>query len=211
MQYSYNSELTHVKPILLKILVFLLFLNILAIFTEYYLESSEASTVASSYTVMYILSMFDFDVEKNFPTFFSALNLLLSSLLLFCIAKIAKGSNQPTHYKKWILMSWLFVWLALDELFALHELSVNPMRNLLQNALRNENIGFLHFAWIVPYVSILVFVVLYFFRFVLSLPKNTLLSKYTIKFYCCWGYIFIRGSRNGDDRRRVHCSKRIRI
>ncbi|WP_205499830.1 hypothetical protein [Rufibacter psychrotolerans] len=189
MENFYELKSGAVLRFFLKVLGVLLVLNLAVLSIEYYFENYTTSKITSRYTFQtYVTGMFYFDGERNVPSYFSTLNLLISAFLLFTISKYVKRSTHPQNFRKWYLMGCVFVWLALDELFALHEISAKPMRTLLQNYLQQENLGFLHFAWFVPYLLVLLGVGAYFFRFVLSLPGKTLSGFFLA------GVIFMAGA-----------------
>ncbi len=174
---------------LLKSLVVLLVLNLTVLYIEYYFENYTNSKITSRYTFQtYVTGMFYFDGERNVPTYFSTLNLLFSAILLFTISKYVKNSEEPEYFRKWYLLGCVFIWLALDELFVLHEISAKPMRSILQSVLQRDDIGVLHFAWFVPYFLVALFVGAYFFKFILSLPRKTMLSFFLA------GVLFISGA-----------------
>lgn len=67
------------------------------------------------------LVIFDVGKEQSIPTWFSIINLLLSSLLLFCHFIQNKNSgNSNRNY--WLLLSVLFLFLSIDEAASLHNL-----------------------------------------------------------------------------------------
>ncbi|WP_345273130.1 hypothetical protein [Flaviramulus aquimarinus] len=109
-----------------------------------------------------IIRIFNFDTEQSFPTLFSALLLGVSSFLFFYIALNKKNK------KYWLILSFVFLFLVIDEAIGIHELLVYTSRNLLNAK------GFLYFTWVVPYSIISLIVVLVLFKFLMSLPKKTL-------------------------------------
>ncbi|KAA3436780.1 hypothetical protein [Rufibacter hautae] len=189
MEYLYHMKSGVVFKFLLKVFLLLFVLNLLVISLEFYLENYTTSNLTSRYTFQYyVTGMFYFDGERNIPTYFSTLNLLFGAGLLFLISKYVKRSSTPLYHRKWYWMGWVFVWLATDELFALHEITAKPMRTMLQHVFQQENIGLLHFAWFVPYALVLTFVGFYFVRFVFSLPRKTLYN------FILSGILFLGGA-----------------
>ena len=63
-------------------------------------------------------------------------------------------------------MSLLFLFLACDEIFMIHEISGRYLRNLLNPS------SFFYFAWVIPYGIITIFIALYFFNFIKMMPKK---------------------------------------
>jgi len=109
--------------------------------------------------------LFDLNKEANIPTWFSSLILFISSCLLFFISYY-KGKND-SNQKYWKVLTFIFLYLSIDELASIHEDFNNPVRSLLHLG------GIFYWSWIVPAILILVILFFYFFRFLLSLPKNT--------------------------------------
>lgn len=60
---------------------------------------------------------FNFDREANLPTWFSSSMLLVSSLLLWIITR----SEGITYKKHWSFLSYIFLFLSLDEAATVHE------------------------------------------------------------------------------------------
>lgn len=175
------------RPVLLvRVFITLLLLNILTTAIEFLHHDYFNEYIPSYFDGR--IELLDFDGEHNVPTYFSVANLLISALLLFTISKRVKDSTQPLHYKKWFLIGWVFVWLAMDELFSLHEKLIGPTQILLRDFLKSDDLGPLHFAWFIPYTLLFLLIGLYFLRFVSSLPRQTLLS------FIVSGLIFISGA-----------------
>ncbi len=111
-----------------------------------------------------LVDTFDMNVENNVPTFFSAFILVTSAVLLTVITSQSSADRYARHWK-WLVI--IFAFMAIDEDAALHELLIEPVRDLLPVA------GPLYFAWVVPYgLAVLVIGVLYL-RFVWSLTART--------------------------------------
>jgi hypothetical protein len=109
---------------------------------------------------------FDLNKEKNFPTFFSSSLLMFSSLLSILIYKL--HTPRARHRTKWMLLGFIFLFLALDEAIELHERLIDVTRRILSNDLS----GYLHWAWIVPYTILTIVIGIYFLKFVLQLHKK---------------------------------------
>lgn len=111
-----------------------------------------------------LVDTFDMNVENNVPTFFSAFILVASAVLL---TVIASQSTAERYAGNWKWLAVIFAFMAVDEDASLHELLIEPVRNLLAVA------GPLFFAWVIPYaLAVLVIGVLYL-KFVWSLPLRT--------------------------------------
>ena len=113
----------------------------------------------------YDSGMFNLDVEKNIPSIYSALLLASSGFLLFLIAVKTKKLKKKfaTH---WLFLGIVFIFLAADEFFVIHEDWVEPIRENLNTS------GLLYFAWIIPYIIFIVILFLAYFKFLKNLPKN---------------------------------------
>ena len=111
-----------------------------------------------------LVDTFDMNVENNVPTFFSAFILVTTAVLLTVISSQSTADRYAGHWK-WLVI--IFTFMAIDEDAALHELLIEPVRDLLPVA------GPLYFAWVIPYgLAVLVIGVLYL-RFVWSLTART--------------------------------------
>ncbi|AFZ08484.1 hypothetical protein Osc7112_4159 [Oscillatoria nigro-viridis PCC 7112] len=114
----------------------------------------------------YLAKVFNVDAERNLPTFYSFLALLFSSLLLGAIA-YAKNLDSDRYKNHWKILSFIFLYLSLDEAGQLHEKFIDPTRSLLNGS------GFLYFTWIVPFGLLVVIFLLSYSKFVFHLPVST--------------------------------------
>ncbi len=123
-----------------------------------------ASHVFHHQQVFGLVDSFDMNVENNVPTFFSAFILVTSAVLLTVITSQSTADRYAGHWK-WLVI--IFTFMAIDEDAALHELLIEPVRDLLPVS------GPLYFAWVIPYgLAVLAIGVLYL-RFVWSLTART--------------------------------------
>jgi hypothetical protein len=111
-----------------------------------------------------LVSLFHLDSEYNVPTLFSAMLLLISAGLLIIIARSSK--NKPFYFH-WGTLACLFVFLAMDEAFLIHETLIPIFRDLFHTS------GILRFAWVIPYGFAIIFLVLLYSSFIFKLPKPT--------------------------------------
>ncbi|MEG4446090.1 hypothetical protein QUB47_30285 [Microcoleus sp. AT9_B5] len=114
----------------------------------------------------YLAKVFNVDAERNLPTFYSFLALLFSALLLGVIA-YAKNLDSDRYKNHWKILSFIFIYLSLDEAGQLHEKLIDPMRSLLNAS------GFLYFTWIVPFGFLVAIFLLSYSKFVFHLPAAT--------------------------------------
>jgi hypothetical protein len=109
--------------------------------------------------------LFDFDKEKNLPTFFSSLALFIASVLLAIIAMAR--TRHARYFWHWLVMSALFLFLSFDELASIHEKLIDPVQESLQVS------GIFYYAWIIPYGIAVILLGFLYFRFVIDLPSKT--------------------------------------
>lgn len=91
-----------------------------------------------------LVELFNLDIERNIPTFYSTLLLLISASLLMVITKHVKA-NSRDHLLQWTALTIGFLFLSYDEAFSLHERLVAPMREIIGM----KSLGVFHFAWVV--------------------------------------------------------------
>lgn len=101
------------------------------------------------------------NLEKSLPTWYSSLLLLLAAVLL---GLIARSKTTVSYRKYWHGLSYIFVYLSIDEATALHEELTRPLREMLGTS------GFLHFAWVIVGAIFVGVVALAYIRFVFHLP-----------------------------------------
>lgn len=90
-----------------------------------------------------LVPLFHLSGENNIPSFFSGCLLLINALLLTVIWR-AKQINSEFH-RIWAFLAALFLFLAFDEMFQVHERLIVPLRETLGTS------GLLYFAWIIVY------------------------------------------------------------
>ena len=147
-----------VTQFLLRVMVCLVVLSCLSLIILHFFPDSRSA--------YYFAKAFNVDHERNIPTLYSFLALLFSALLLGVIADAKKLDSDPYKHH-WKILSFIFLWLSLDEIGQLHEKLKNPMRSLLNAT------GFLYFTWVVP-IGFLVVIFLFCYRkFLLHLPVAT--------------------------------------
>ncbi|MDH3223276.1 MAG: hypothetical protein OEO23_06130 [Gemmatimonadota bacterium] len=88
--------------------------------------------------------LFRLNAEGNVPSFFSGLLFLLNSGLLAAVAWARWGDG----WRRWVwgFLAALFMFLAFDELFGVHEALIEPMRQAWELS------GLFYFSWILVYV-----------------------------------------------------------
>jgi hypothetical protein len=92
-------------------------------------------------------------LERNIPTYFASLLLLISSALFFLVWKSTKTTERYRYV--WLLLSIVFCVLSVDEFATLHELLIRPVRDSLGTT------GIFYFAWVIPYgIAVLLLAIL---------------------------------------------------
>jgi len=90
-----------------------------------------------------LIPLFQLSAENNIPAFFSGCLFLINTVLLILIWKAKRINANPQII--WAFLAGLFLFLAFDELFKVHELLIDPMRETLGTS------GLLYFAWVIVY------------------------------------------------------------
>jgi len=119
-----------------------------------------------------LVDLFDFAIEHNVPTFYSATAMLLAAGLLALITRAnwRRAGGQRIY---WLALTCMFVFLAVDEAVAIHEGIGDFFENYLQSRNYLEAEGFLYFMWVLPYGIATLVLGIVFLRFVLGLPAPT--------------------------------------
>ena len=121
-----------------------------------------------------LIPLFDLNTEANIPTFFSVLMALFRVVLLAIVGLEARHRASPDA-RYWLVLAAGFLFIAYDEAFQVHEKMTQPMQNMLGNG----DLGFLHYAWVVPAIAAVLVATLFFFKFLVRLPRATALRLLT--------------------------------
>lgn len=147
-----------VTQFLLRVVVCLVVLFFLTQMTVYFLPDYVGRD--------FFADKFNLNYEGNIPTFYSFLALLFSSVLLGAIAHVKKLDSD--RYKNhWKILSFIFLYLSIDEAGELHEKFINPTRSLLNAT------GVFYFAWILPFGFLVAIFLLSYSKFLFHLPVST--------------------------------------
>ncbi len=125
------------------------------------------SLITGRVNLLGLVPAFHLNKEGNIPSFYSALQLLLASGLVFLIARQRK-EIQDKWFRHWKLLGWILLYLSVDEAAQLHENLVYPVRSVL-----GIQGGWLFYAWVVPAIGILIVLLALYSRFLFGLPKGT--------------------------------------
>lgn len=111
--------------------------------------------------------MTNFNTEKNIPSVFSSLLHFLASIFLGVVALSELTVKKADIF--WWTMSFIFLFLGLDELLRIHEKITG------HTALNKEDTAPFLYTWLIYYVSGLLLLVIFFFKPLFQLPRKTLL------------------------------------
>lgn len=128
-----------------------------------------------------LMALFDLDAERSVPTWFQTL-LLAGTGALLLLWRDVLGAGRSGRWG-WPLLGLTFLALSFDEMAALHERLIGPMRSLL-----DIDGGPLYFAWIIPVALLLVLWVALLVPFLWSLPRPTLVR------FLAAGAVFVSGA-----------------
>ena len=129
--------------------------------------------------------LLDVGEEKSLPTYFSTLNLLFSSILIYIIYQYEKA-NTLRGYPYWLFLSLLFLSLSFDEFASIHEefarvYNILVKKNILYPVLETH-------GWIVFGVAFVLIVALALIPFLRNLPKDTR------RYFLISGFVFVTGA-----------------
>ena len=109
--------------------------------------------------------LIDLDYEGNIPTLYSSMLFMFNSILLFLLAKFWNDQSlKGAGY--WMGLACIFLFLGVDEGTRLHE----EIGDIFESYVDAE--GALFFPWVIPYVTVLAILVLFYFKFYLSLERG---------------------------------------
>lgn len=147
-----------------------------------------------------LVPLFDFYEEHNAPTYFSALNLLLTSALLFSIARLTRddGKGKSQSYP-WRILGAGFLFMSIDEFADLRHIVASAVKAVSGSGF--ESVPLLTVAWTVPVAAILVVLAIYFIPFLLRLKK-----VYTINFALA-GAVFVFASMGIETIQGAHVAQ----
>ncbi len=111
-----------------------------------------------------LVPLFDFNSEKNIPTLFSSIILIICSALLYLM--IMNNKKTKLSYIPWLGLALIFLFLSIDEINSIHERFASPTRETFEAS------GFLCCAWVIPYGAALIVFIVSYAKFLFDLPKN---------------------------------------
>ncbi len=131
----------------------------------YLLFQYPESKIDGSYLAK-LVQLFNLDLEANLPTLFSSLILFINAFMLAFIAVGHKDLNSK--YLPWVGLSFIFFFLAVDEMITIHEHLIDPTRKLFNTK------GYFYYAWVIPYGILVAIIGIFYFKFIFCLPRKTL-------------------------------------
>jgi hypothetical protein len=159
------------------IIVFLVTANIIGIIATYYFHHGLCYG---------LVPLFDFNTEKNIPTFYSSYALLLAASLIGFIAWLHKKACRD--YLLWGVLMLVFFFLALDEFAVIHERFDKPTQNFIEQSKFFNTSRVMFYAWVIPYlIGVALFVIAYW-KFLFRLPRKTMIL------FIISGLIFVLGA-----------------
>ncbi|MEH2001320.1 MAG: hypothetical protein V7L00_21680 [Nostoc sp.] len=109
--------------------------------------------------------LFSLDGELNIPAWYSAFSLLFCSGLLKAITAI---KAKDRHFSYWKVLSFIFLYLSLDEAFSFHEILIIPS---VRESLHLNPIFFQ--TWVIPGAVFMGIFAFKYLKFWLDLPYTT--------------------------------------
>ena len=131
---------------------------------------------------------FNLDNEANIPTLYAGLMILFSSILLMILSSVSKLKKDKFYFN---CLSFVFIYLSLDELISFHEKLRMPFINNFIKENWDIQSNFLIPIWVIPYAFITLFVVIFFLKLIVNLPKNIRNLIYFSGFIYIAGELFL--------------------
>lgn len=174
MNFSFNVTPKNLTALLIKIILFLFIADIVSLILR----------VEGYRTAFGFARLFDFDTEFNAPSLYSSLAILLCAFLLRFIYLDEKKKIDKKEAVHWLILSYIFIYLSVDELLSLHEHIGEIFHSLsgFSGGLNDSRM------WIIPYAVLLLLFLLFFMRFFLKLPFAT-----KVAFFIA-GVIYVAGA-----------------
>ena len=133
-------------------------------------------------TIYGLVPLFNVSQEQNIPSLFSVLLLISCSILLSLIFYLHRKQETGLNMY-WATLATGFGYLAIDEFTELHEnvgILFKPLIGIYSH-------GLLYFSWVIPAMALMIFLAIFYSRFLFKLPKATRIS------FIIAGLIYITG------------------
>jgi len=157
----------------------LFILNLVTVIQDMYFVESTKDGISH-----YFYYAFNFNIEKNVPTYFSVLLLLLAAQSFFVITLFTPINTSLYIKYYWWQMSLIFLLLSLDEMTQIHE----NLEYITRHYIAVDIDGFFAFAWVIPMIGLLIMFGLYSIKFLMYIPK------YLSKGYIIAGFLYVLGA-----------------
>jgi len=144
--------------------------------------------VTGRHHVYGLIRQFYLNNEGNIPTFFSTFLLLISTVLLALIA-VTKKRNHDSYAINWVILTFIFLYLSLDEAASIHEMFSWPIMDILS---RQPEGPTYHLAWTIPFIALLLILAVSYWKFLFHLPRKILLL------FLIAGTLYIGGALGGE-------------
>lgn len=113
-----------------------------------------------------LVRLFDLNAERNLPTLYATVSMVVCAALLGLISLAKRKTRQPYVFH-WLGLGFIFLFLAVDEFVELHEKLHAPMVKLL------DLHGLLFVGWVVPYAAACLILFAIYLKFIWNLPRRT--------------------------------------
>lgn len=115
------------------------------------------------------ITLFDLDLESNLPTFYNCLLFFICAGLFFAYCRLP---NVRQRYG-WLVMTGACAFLGVDEGSQIHEkFMLVTLRLLNHGQINGTDLGWLYYAWVLPYGIAAALLVLVLTKWMLSLDKD---------------------------------------
>lgn len=130
-----------------------------------YVEDQVADTGVSPSFILAI-DLFSVNAEQTIPTWYSATNLFVTSVLLWMIVA-AKRASRDRYTRYWVGLALGFLYLSIDEGAVIHEVLADWIQQEF------DFTGYLAFGWQVVAVPLVIIIGVFYLRFLFQLPSHT--------------------------------------
>jgi predicted SAM-dependent methyltransferase len=121
----------------------------------------------------WLINLFNVELEQNIPTWFSVFLLLFAAGLLAVITAL-KRNQKDSHMLYWAVLTFGFLFMAIDEAVSIHEKLLLPSAQLLNHlGAIPGHYGIFAFAWVVPAIALIILFGLFFVKFLFNLTAKT--------------------------------------
>jgi hypothetical protein len=158
--------------VLIKIALAVIFLSLLTVISI---------SVFDRGRLLGLIPMFSMDREANVPTLLAVLLLFTAAGLIYLLSRqlTASADRFSRHVTR---LSYIFIFMAVDEFTSIHELFTNPLGALTPKT------GIFHYSWVIVGIPVVIIVGLYYLRFFLAQSKEFKLGLFFA------GFIFVFGA-----------------